>query len=212
MGKFDPDTQEWNTIVLPELQNRGVISIVLGDYHHAALLEDGKLLTWGQVNGCGMGNPFTLPVGVPGGFKTEQDKVYAQKRRVLIPAIEVPTEVRFDHGLKEKRESFVFGVAAAGWHMGALVIDLGGVRIFLYSAHAVILISFQGTPEALEEEKTNDFGTPRLGPVLGPPAPGIGPLPGFGFPLRGRGGGHFRIGFAGRGAFRGASGRGAPPS
>jgi SCF-associated factor 1 len=132
MGKVDPDNQEWNTIVLPELQNRGVISIVLGDYHYGALLEDGKLLTWGQVNGCGLGNPATLPVGVPGGFKTEQDKI--QNRRVLIPNIEVPTEVRFDHGLKERRESFVFGVAAAGWHMGALVIDLGEVRMFLYSA------------------------------------------------------------------------------
>lgn len=132
MGKVDPDTQELNTMVLPELQNRGVISVVLGDYHYGALLEDGKLLTWGQVNGCGLGNPFTLPVGAPGGFKTEQDKIRGQQLRVQIPAIEVPTEVRFDHGLKQRRETFVFGVAAAGWHMGALVIDLGEVCRFLH--------------------------------------------------------------------------------
>ena len=138
MGKLDPDTREWNTIVFPELQNRGVISVVLGDYHYGALLEDGKLLTWGKVNGCGLGNPFNLPVGVPGGFKTEQDRIHAQNRRVVIPTIEVPTEVRFDHGLKQKRESFVFGVAAAGWHMGALVIDLGEVRRFICFAEEVV--------------------------------------------------------------------------
>ena len=121
-------------MVLPELQNCGVISVVLGDYHHGALLEDGKLLTWGQVNGCGLGNPLTLPVGVPGGFLSEQDKMNAQDWRVRIPAIKVPTEVRFDHDLKQRRETFVFGVAAAGWHMGALVIDLGEVRRLVYFA------------------------------------------------------------------------------
>ena len=46
MEKFDPDTQEWNTMVLRELQDRGVISVVLGDYHYGKLLEDRKLLTW----------------------------------------------------------------------------------------------------------------------------------------------------------------------
>ena len=128
MGKIEPDTQKWNTIVLPELQNRGVISVVLGDYHYGALLEDGKLLTWGKIIGCGLGDPYTLPFGVPGGFETEQDKINAHNWRVELPDVEVPTEVRFDHGLKQKREAFVFGVAAAGWHMGALVIDLGEAR------------------------------------------------------------------------------------
>ena len=132
MGKFDPDTQEWNTIVQPELQSRGVISVVLGDYHYGALLEDGKLLTWGEIRGCGLGDPYTLPAGVPGGFKTEEEKSNAHKWLVpLSEPVEVPTEVRFDHGLKQKREYFVFGVAAAGFHMGALAIDLGEVRRLL---------------------------------------------------------------------------------
>jgi len=43
-------------MVLPELQNRGVTSVVLENYHYGALLEDGELLTWGQVNGCRSGN------------------------------------------------------------------------------------------------------------------------------------------------------------
>jgi SCF-associated factor 1 len=32
--------------LIPELQNRSVISIVLGDYHYGALTADGQLLTW----------------------------------------------------------------------------------------------------------------------------------------------------------------------
>lgn len=33
--------------ILPELQNKGVISVVLGDYHFGALTATGKLFTWG---------------------------------------------------------------------------------------------------------------------------------------------------------------------
>lgn len=35
--------------VIPELQNKGVIAVVFGDYHFGALTEDGKLLTWGKT-------------------------------------------------------------------------------------------------------------------------------------------------------------------
>jgi SCF-associated factor 1 len=38
--------------------------------------------------------------------------------------VTVPTEVRFDHGGKKRKEMFCFAATAAGWHMGALVIDL----------------------------------------------------------------------------------------
>jgi SCF-associated factor 1 len=34
--------------ILPELQNKGVISVVLGDYHFGALTATGKLFTWGK--------------------------------------------------------------------------------------------------------------------------------------------------------------------
>jgi SCF-associated factor 1 len=37
--------------VLPELQNKGVISVVLGDYHFGALTTTGKLYTWGKRTG-----------------------------------------------------------------------------------------------------------------------------------------------------------------
>lgn len=34
-------------ILLPELQNRGVIQVVIGDYHYIALTDTGDLLSWG---------------------------------------------------------------------------------------------------------------------------------------------------------------------
>ena len=43
---------------------------------------------------------------------------------VTMQSVDRPAEVRFDHGEKRKRDRFVFAVTAAGWHTGALVIDL----------------------------------------------------------------------------------------
>ena len=40
-------TGESQPTILPELQNKGVISVVLGDYHFGALTATGKLYTWG---------------------------------------------------------------------------------------------------------------------------------------------------------------------
>jgi SCF-associated factor 1 len=43
----------------------------------------------------------------------------------------VPTEVRFDHEEKKRKDMFCFAATAAGWHMGGLVIDLE-VGIFAF--------------------------------------------------------------------------------
>lgn len=40
------------------------------------------------------------------------------------PTVTVPTEVRFDHQVRGNRDMFCFAATAAGWHMGALAIDL----------------------------------------------------------------------------------------
>ena len=41
------------------------------------------------------------------------------------PDVREPMEVRSDHERKNKgMEAYIFAAAAAGWHMGALVIDL----------------------------------------------------------------------------------------
>ena len=124
----DADTTAESSVeVIPELQYKSIISVSLGDYHSAALTADGKLYTWGgyQMGALGLGDPTNLPPGAPGGYQTQQQLDRArQGYRVQVPDVNVPTEVRFDHGLKRKKDRFCFAATAAGWHTGALVIDL----------------------------------------------------------------------------------------
>lgn len=113
--------------ILPALQNINIISVVLGDYHYGALTSTGKLLTWGGFSrgALGLGDPTKIEVGQPGGYRTERDRLTAQTNGgPYPPVVTEPTEVRFDHGYKRKRDMFCFAVTAAGWHMGALVIDM----------------------------------------------------------------------------------------
>ncbi|KAJ8456692.1 hypothetical protein ONZ45_g18618 [Pleurotus djamor] len=113
--------------ILPALQYKSIISVVVGDYHYGALTSTGKLYTWGaySLGALGLGDPRTLPIGSPGGFASEDQLLVALDRHSgEPPAVEVPTEVRFDHGSKRPQERFCFAVTASGWHMGALVIDL----------------------------------------------------------------------------------------
>ncbi|KAF4611294.1 hypothetical protein D9613_006938 [Agrocybe pediades] len=156
--------------IIPELQNRSIISVVIGDYHNAALTVNGKLLTWGQYsNGAlGLGDPLSLEPGTPGGFATPRDRTIAeQNRRAEPPAVSVPTEVRFDHKSKKPRERFCVSVTAAGWHTGALVIDLDN-------------------EDEDDEEEVGEAPPPRLN--SDPSSSPVIPLPGI-----------FRIGHAGRG-------------
>jgi len=113
--------------IIPALQNRSIISVVMGDYHNAALTADGKLLTWGQYsNGAlGLGDPLELKPGSPGAFATAAQRDLARERGRGVPqAVSIPTEVRFDYPGKKPRDRFCFAATAAGWHTGALVIDL----------------------------------------------------------------------------------------
>ncbi|KLO11069.1 RCC1/BLIP-II protein [Schizopora paradoxa] len=123
------ETQEDNFAeIIPELQYKSVISVVLGDYHSAALTENGKLYTWGAFSqgALGLGDPKDIEVGQPGGFSSQRHRDAARSglRAARVPDVAVPTEVRFDHESKKKKDRFCFAVAAAGWHTGALVIDL----------------------------------------------------------------------------------------
>jgi SCF-associated factor 1 len=105
-----------------ELQNRSVISVAVGDWHNAALTSDGKVLTWGEFSAgaLGLGDPGKLEPGTPGGYAPSADG----RRRRTPPTVDMPTQVRFDHGVKEPRDRFAFAITAAGWHTGALVMDL----------------------------------------------------------------------------------------
>ncbi|KIL71040.1 hypothetical protein M378DRAFT_155990 [Amanita muscaria Koide BX008] len=104
-------TEESEPTIVPTLQNKNVISVVLGDYHSAALTADGKLYTWGQFSrgALGLGDGKAL---------------FTRASHWDDRAVDVPTEVRFDHGRKKPKDRFCLAVAACGWHTGALVIDL----------------------------------------------------------------------------------------
>lgn len=113
--------------IVPELQNRNIISLIIGDYHYGALTSTGKLLTWGDFSrgALGLGDPTTIEVGQPGGYPTDrQRQVASDHGGPFPPRVTEPTEVRFDHHEKRSRRRFCFAATAAGWHTGALAIDL----------------------------------------------------------------------------------------
>ncbi|KIP10060.1 hypothetical protein PHLGIDRAFT_28732 [Phlebiopsis gigantea 11061_1 CR5-6] len=172
------------------LQYRSVISVVLGDYHYGALTSDGTLLSWGAFSkgALGLGDPVDIEPGQPGGFNTREERLAVMDARAHMPFtppdVREPTAVRFDHMLKSKgRKKFVFAATAAGWHSGALVIDL--------------------EPDEEDEEDVKQTASSPPEPThhtwQGPP---IIPIAGAHFP--------FRIGLAGRGPRpgRGGVGRG----
>ena len=115
--------------IIPELQNKSVISVVLGDYFFGALTSSGRLMTWGGYckGALGLGDPGNLPVGSPGGFANREDQLQAQRYGYGTPPdVAVPSEVRFDHELTggKKTKQYCLTVTASGWHAGAIVIDL----------------------------------------------------------------------------------------
>lgn len=87
-------------VIVPELQDRGVTSVVLGDWHYGAVTADGQLLTWGAHGNGALGYP------------TKELEVA------------VPTKVRFDYGERQQGKRFCVAATAAGWQTGVLVIDL----------------------------------------------------------------------------------------
>ncbi|KAI0730903.1 RCC1/BLIP-II [Earliella scabrosa] len=206
LHQTDTLTNRFAPTIIPELQNRSVISVVLGDYHYGALTSDGKLLTWGAFSkgALGLGDPVEKEIGEPGGFATE-----AQRSSALHPSwglmrpppdVLKPTEVRFDYGEKRKRPKYCFAAAALGWHTGALVIDLDPDQ-----EDDELEEAMPGSfPDKSENEATSNQDETPPGP--GPGMAHILPI-GFG---RGRFT-PFRVGFAGRGMNRGGRG-GLPPA
>lgn len=151
--------EETQPKIIPELQNRSVISIVLGDYHYGALTADGQLLTWGEYSqgALGLGMPTDLPLGAPGGYLTESQLIQSKRSQwgpLEPPRVPSPSLVHFNHGPSPGGRRFCFAATASGWHMGALVVCLE-VRIS-FNAHEMVLL-------------TCDFSSPRkkyMTPVL----------------------------------------------
>ena len=119
------DPSEGPTII-PELQNRSVISVVVGENHFGALTSSGELLTWGKYS------KGTL--GLEGSSIGESLRDYTEREGAYIPPeVTVPTEVRFDHHERSKGEGrvkrYCFAAAACANHTAALVIDLAGDEV-----------------------------------------------------------------------------------
>ena len=126
MGAYNVTPEKIPTII-PELQNRSVISVVPGGGHFGALTSSGMLLTWGKYSGgsLGLGDPGELPAGTPGGYAKEEQRLRARDHGDP-PDVMVPTEVRFDHGLeaKERARRYCFAAAVGVYKTAALVVDL----------------------------------------------------------------------------------------
>ena len=127
-------TPEMLLTIVPELQNRSVISVFCSPTHSGALTSSGKLLTWGNYYGgaLGLGDPGKLPVGSPGGYGREEQRARAQKYGYPQPwGVKVPMEVRFDHGLaaEGKVERYCFAAVLGGGSTAALVVDIVGDEV-----------------------------------------------------------------------------------
>lgn len=115
------DEEPQMPIIIPSLQNRNIVAIAFGDYHSLSLTSEGKVLVWGtEPSRCGC-----LGLGPP---------EVARRKGVVDGVLEESTEVRFDwfetnpiyhpQSLDNRKDGtyFVFNIAAAGWHSGALVL------------------------------------------------------------------------------------------
>lgn len=105
-------TAESSPIIRPELQNRDIIRVEVGDYHYGALTSSGQLLTWGQYSNGALGH----------GEANEriEDSHFGNM------AVAVPQEVKFGDPLKDhlgKDDEFVFNVTMAGWASSALTVN-----------------------------------------------------------------------------------------
>lgn len=202
--------------VIPGLQSRDIVSVVLGDYHYAALTQDGHLFTWGQYSkgALGLGDPSKIPPGQPGGFALPHPG--GGRTPSSPPSVEVPSEVFFDHE-DGKGDKFVFAIAACGWHTVALVIDVDYAKdkehkIPVRPDDDDTTSITSGDEQAWNEANAPSRPYPRPGIALrGPFLNSVDEVIGS-FPRLRRSGNppvlpiqlrHARVGFAGRGRGRG---------
>ncbi|KAG9127297.1 hypothetical protein FRC07_014967 [Ceratobasidium sp. 392] len=206
LGKAETTSQGAPTIV-PELQNRNVISVVLGDYHYCALTANGELFSWGKYSNGALGLGHPRPPrgsGIQARFAMMQPMLHQPREPAREENADVPTRVSFEHE-DGVRDRYVFAVAAAGWHCGALVIDL-------HSSSSASNESRAGAPESLGTDKPTRSGhepsASTSHPIAQLPRRTEGESGGTNPPqitlpiVRGRGT-LTRIGYAGRGAYPG---------
>ena len=129
--------------IVPELQNRSVISVVTGYNHFGALTSSGELLMWGEGSKGALGLEDPTVAGSLRGY-TEGKQAY------IPPEITVPTEVRFDRHEQLKGEGrvkrYCFAVAAYANHTAALVFDLAGDEVLPEDLNQTMLRSVSSSP------------------------------------------------------------------
>ncbi|KAG8953034.1 hypothetical protein FRC03_011940 [Tulasnella sp. 419] len=95
--------------ILPELQNKNIISVTASEYHYAALDTNGTVYTWGTdlCGSLGLGLLDRTADGFP----------------AVGASVSEPTPVQI-HPNNPGRRTFCFSLTAAGWHTAALGFDL----------------------------------------------------------------------------------------
>ena len=101
---------------LPALEGKRIIQIASGDYHDVALTEGGEVWTWGA------GSHGQLGTGKITTMQDEPERVVfaGEETKQQIDGEESPA-VKSDAEKKGNRR-FAFGITAAGWHTGALLL------------------------------------------------------------------------------------------
>ena len=123
-GKSPIDSEELvRPIVMPSLQKRGIVAIAFGDYHSLALTSQGKVLSWGTESrncGClGLGpKELAMTRGVDYNFA---DGRLSEPTEIPFPVH--PRNNMASEGSSNEEHTFVFNIAAAGWHSGALALE-----------------------------------------------------------------------------------------
>ena len=101
---------------LPALEGKRIIQIASGDYHDVALTEGGEVWTWGAgAHGqLGTGKITTMqdePERVVFAGEDSNQQTDGQEAQAAEPGAK-----------KEGNRRFAFGITAAGWHTGALLL------------------------------------------------------------------------------------------
>ncbi|GAK67208.1 RCC1/BLIP-II protein [Moesziomyces antarcticus] len=127
--------------MVPELQARGVIKVVMGDYHYGALTQQGEILTWGAFSKGALGNwppPWHLASSTSDRTEAEQEgggwlgnlvplprvlrpsRVPRQTPRAGHQDVHDPTQITIHP--RGGAMPFAFDLAFAGWHSSALAM------------------------------------------------------------------------------------------
>lgn len=182
----DPALPGWETTLtadpLPGLQDKNVIKVAHGDWHHAALTSSGEMYTWGTNDSGQLGIGHVSASGT---------------------GIEEPTKVSFG-----TEPAFAFDIAAAGHHTGALILgDDGAPRLAATSRaeQAILPPSDENPDDSIDEPNQQPEDAEGSWTAAAARGGGLGIRVGF----AGRGSRAGRVAQAYR---NGLSGNGQPPS